>query len=1166
MRSAFLKKRFPWTSLRVWTLKVCLFLALACSYSAALDADRTIAQFAHTAWGPKDGAPRPVMSLAQTLDGSLWVGGPDGLYRFDGVVFEYYQPQSGGPFPHCGAKSLLALRNGDLWIGFSCGVISLLRNGNATNYTSRDGLPGGMFTLAQDREGTIWAGTHSGLVRLEGNGWKEVGKDWNFPGGLVRTVFLDRQGTLWVSTEDSLIFLPAGAKRFQPAGIRVGQMSQIAQAANGKLWMAETSRSVRPIPLSDKGQPPDETEVRVGSVRILFDNDGALWITSVGDGLRRSRTPELLRGRIGEFSTAVESFTAKNGLSDDVVRTILQDREGNIWVGTNKGLDRFRKTNLVSLVFPFKISNGNIWAAGDAGDLWVEDVTPMVHVHEGQTNPSYLPFLESAISAYRDPAGAIWWFCPFAIYRYDAGSYTRIPLPPLFPKPYTEVEIAMTEDGSGTLWLAAVRDGLFSWKKGRWQRLEAASEFAKLIPTTAFTDWMGRAWFGYADGTIIIVDQGKIQRVFPANDSPVGGIGAIKGRGQHLWVGGESGLAFFDGNRFRRIIPADAETFASVGGVEETPNGSLWLAESRGAIEIPATEVEQALGDPSHRVKYRIFDSFDGVPGISPKLIQSTDGKIWLSTSDGIAWVDPAKIFTNAIPPPVLIRSVIANGKQASSLTNLALPPRTTNLQISYTALSLSVPEKVRFRYRLVGVDKDWQDVGNRREAFYNGLGPGKYHFQVIACNNDGVWNEEGAHLDFAIAPVWYQTTWFHLLCVAAFLAFLWGLYQLRVEQLRGEERKLREAIETIPALAWIAGPDGVAEFVNRRLVEYTGLSASGKTEEVARIVIHPEDVDRCEQRKRASFASGEPFEEEVRFRRTDGEYRWFLNRAVPVRDKRGKVVKWYGAATDIQDRKRAEQLQADLAHTNRVSMLGELAASISHELKQPISAAVMDAQASLRWLNRDQPDLDQARRSTAAIVKVGGLAVDIIDRLRSLYKKTPPQREPVDVDEIIGEMVLLLRSEANEYAVSIRTELAADLPKITADRVQLQQVLMNLMLNGIEAMKETGGVLTVKTGQGECGQVLISVSDTGAGLPAGKVDEIFNAFFTTKSQGSGMGLAISQFDRGIAWRTDLGQQRWVWRDIPLHFASGSGNKPFRGYRVIDAGITPSLPPLLLAR
>src|SRR5438105_1173040 len=261
------------------TLEVCLFLALACSSSVAFDSDRTIAQFAHTAWGPKEGAPSPGTALARTSDGYLWLGGPDGLYRFDGVVFEHYQPQSGGSFPVRTVSSLLALPNGDLWIGFSPGVISLLRNGNATNYTTREGVPNGVISgFAQDREGTIWAATSSGLARLVGSRWKEVGKDWNFPGKSAVAIFLDRQGALWVSTEDTLVFLPPGARRFQPTSTRVGQVQQIAQAADGKLWMAETTRSVRPIPLSDKRQPSDETEVQVGSTGILFDNDGALWI------------------------------------------------------------------------------------------------------------------------------------------------------------------------------------------------------------------------------------------------------------------------------------------------------------------------------------------------------------------------------------------------------------------------------------------------------------------------------------------------------------------------------------------------------------------------------------------------------------------------------------------------------------------------------------------------------------------------------------------------------------------------------------------------------------------------------------------------------------------------------------------------------------------------
>lgn len=258
----------------------------------------------------------------------------------------------------------------------------------------------------QDREGTIWAATSGGLARLDGNQWKEVGRDWDFPGKSANTVFLDRQGTLWVSTEDTLVFLPSGSRRFQQTGIRVGLVFQIAQAETGKLWMPETTRFVRPIPLADKRQPPDETEIQVGSIAILFDNAGALWITTIGDGLRRAPAPELLRGRVKEFSTAVESFTAKDGLSDDVVRAILQDREGNIWVGTNNGLDRFRKTNLVEVVLPFKTLYAAI-AAGDAGDVRVESPTSAVRVHGGSADRDHrLP--SQASYAYRDHAGAIW--------------------------------------------------------------------------------------------------------------------------------------------------------------------------------------------------------------------------------------------------------------------------------------------------------------------------------------------------------------------------------------------------------------------------------------------------------------------------------------------------------------------------------------------------------------------------------------------------------------------------------------------------------------------------------------------------------------------------------------------------------------------------------------
>ncbi len=335
-------------------------------------------------------------------------------------------------------------------------------------------------------------------------------------------------------------------------------------------------------------------------------------------------------------------------------------------------------------------------------------------------------------------------------------------------------------------------------------------------------------------------------------------------------------------------------------------------------------------------------------------------------------------------------------------------------------------------------------------------------------------------------------------------------------ENLRWSERQLREVIETIPTFAWTALPDGSVDFVNRHWQEYTGLSTENTMGSGWQAAVHVLDLERHIEKWHASLATGSLFENEVRFRRAaDAEFRWFLNRAVPLRDEDGKIVKWYGISTDIEDRKRAEQereqLRAELAHVSRVSTLGELAASIAHELKQPITASILDAKTCGRWLKRDRPDMERALEAAGRMEQDGVRASRIIDRLRSLYQKAAPRRELVDLSEIVHEMLMLLHGEANRNSILMRTALAPDLPKIMADPVQLQQVFMNLMLNAIEAMRETGGELMTRAEVAQDGQFLISVSDTGVGLPEGKTTEIFDAFFTTKPQGSGMGLAISR-------------------------------------------------------
>lgn len=771
-----------------------LFALAACTASFPLDRARTIGEFTHTAWGGRDGAPQRIWAITQTRDGYLWLGASAGLFRFDGVTFERYEPQSGPPLPPF-ARALLALSNGDLWIGFN-GAISLLRNGRVETYTSPDGVPdGAVMGLVRDQDGIIWAGTTSGLARLEGNRWEEIGSKWNFSGKTVLALSVDRQGTLWVSAENApLVFLPRGTTTFQSTSVRVAQVGQIVEAPNGKLWMAETSRSVRPIPLGTKLPPSDTVEIRVGSQGILFSREGALWITTLGDGIRHIPIPEQFRGTPDRFSSAVESFTTKDGLTDNFALSVFQDHDGDIWVGTTSGLDRFRIGGLVPATFPDWHPNP-VLVPGVSGDIWAFLRGRIFHIGKSSTDEIKNPGHPTMLTAYREPGGVIWMISrETALVRFENGHISRFPLPKEFPKPILK-SVRVTEDGSGLLWMAIEQQGLFRRENGTWNHFDLPPELVKLAPTAASTDDRGRAWFGYNDGTIIYLDGGKIQTVSTRQDSPVKNVGVIQGRNKHVWVGGVLGLTLFDEDKFHMVVPADRSSFDHVSGIEELADGSLWLCEQHGLIHIEAPEVRRYLEKPSYRVHYQVFDSLDGLPttlhNSGQKLVQGTDGRIWVGGDHGIAWLSPAAIPAS-LPAPIFMRSIIVAGKRFAIQPDLTLPPRSQNLQVEYTAMNLSIPERVRYRYKLDGVDEDWQDAGVRREAFYTNLGPGTYKFHTSTRNEGGEWSME-AVLDFRIAPAWFQTIWFRAFCVCVFLFLLWMLYQLRLKQL---ERQFNMTLE----------------------------------------------------------------------------------------------------------------------------------------------------------------------------------------------------------------------------------------------------------------------------------------------------------------------------------------------------------------------------------
>jgi signal transduction histidine kinase/ligand-binding sensor domain-containing protein len=815
-------------SQRTWIYLAILFFCLPLY---GIDRDRSLDQLSHTGWAYIQGAPGQIHALAQTTDGYLWLGTATGLFRFDGIQFLPYRPQSGQAYRQRNVVSLYATPDGGLWVGYWYGGVSLIKKGTVTDYGKPEGLPSSpVLSFARDREGVIWATAgKDGLVRLEGSRWKKVGADLGLAGP-ANTVFVDRVGTVWVGTPTSVADLVTGGNRFQIAARGLLRVKNFAESPDGTLWMAETGYGVRPVPLPGKNNKGPGPAILVGSQAITFDHGGSLWITTLGNGIRRVPYPERVRQPKIKGPSAwqvrtpeVEAFDQRNGLTSDYINCVLQDREGNIWIGASGGLDRFRQSSIVSVpVHPISFRGElpipsvhsfatTALAADDQGGLWAAGVGPQVLLRL-QNDRIVTQLRDRYVDCiYRAPNGVIWFATPWSVYRIDGGhrdapgtthgaiayhydngvpveqrlTVRRLDLPTaggIAVNLQSRVK-ALTQDRSGRLWIS-MDSGTFRLEKSAWTSLESLGGPSGAA-TAEFTDFLGRIWFGFTH-TIAMLDGDRI-RIFSGNDGvQIGAVTSIQGNGTKIWIGGEFGLEMFDGNRFQSVIPSDGSAFSGISGIVAAPDGDLWFAENRGVIHI---REDQLRPSSTAKVQFESFGLLDGLtaelrgPVASSSAVRTTDGRIWFATTEGLAWINPMRIVRNTVPPPVLIESVIANGTKYDTTTSLSLPPRIANLQIAYTATSLTIPERVRFRYKLDGQDKEWQDVGTRREAFYTNLDPGSYQFRVIACNNDGVWNESGTVLNFVVLPAFHQTVWFRILCIIALALCLWLLYLLRLKQ-----------------------------------------------------------------------------------------------------------------------------------------------------------------------------------------------------------------------------------------------------------------------------------------------------------------------------------------------------------------------------------------------
>ncbi|MET0497594.1 MAG: two-component regulator propeller domain-containing protein [Steroidobacteraceae bacterium] len=780
----------------------------------ALPLDQTVSQLYHTQWTVRDGAPAGIENLTQTQDGYIWIAAAEGLFRFDGVKFERIDRVGDSPLPAKNIFAMWAPPEGGLWIGYRYGGASFIAGDRLVNYFMREGLPPHTINaFARDRSGVLWAGATTGMMRLEGGTWMRADQAWGMSPThtLVNDLRVDGDGTLWVLADNALFFLRHGSRRFDKLlSLRREDLSpSLVSSPDGGVWLGQAQLGLKRLQVPQvERSAPIRTRMRRfdwsdGLQASVMDRDWNLWLATT-EGVTRWPLSHPAHPETGQPSGGSRE---RVGLTGGYELRLLEDREGNIWIGTNGGLDKFRSSAFVKVAMP---ENRSALAAGDEGTVWVGTWSGDLHRFvDGIEREVVRGPMNSIQCLYRDTAGTLWVGDDNSLWRRQSQKWIEWRRPGVREAAGGIQAMASDDDA---MWVSIVRGGVYRVANNHWTLWGGRPELPTEPATTLVRDANGRLWFGYVDGRIAVLDRGRIARYAASDGLLTGTVQAIWGRGRNVWVGGQQGLSRFDGHRFRMVKATSRHSFASVNGIVETAAGDLWLNTSEGAVHIAAEDVRKVVLAPDYVVRFRLLNYLAGMPGAPnairplPSLAASTDGRLWFTSTNGIMWIDPRRLKSNTVVPNVYVKALTADGNRyvvgTGAAPILQLPPRSRDLQIAYTALSLAAPERVNFKYRLEGANMGWQDVGTRREAYFTALAPGSYRFQVVASNDAGVWNRAGATVAFVIPPTFLQSRWFVALCVALASGMLWLLFIFRMRQIesrlqwRHEERLLeRERI-----------------------------------------------------------------------------------------------------------------------------------------------------------------------------------------------------------------------------------------------------------------------------------------------------------------------------------------------------------------------------------
>jgi ligand-binding sensor domain-containing protein/signal transduction histidine kinase len=785
-----------------WGAMLAGIVLACCPRVCALNPVLNVKQYGHTSWNVRDGFTKgEINAIAQTPDGYLWLGTQLGLLRFDGVRNVQFQAPGNQQLPSNQIYSLLTSRDGTLWIGTANGLASW-KDAKLTSYAELESKY--VLRLVEDHEGAVWAGAvgvpAGRLCSVKISSVKCYGEDGSLGRG-VSDVFEDSKGNLWVGVENGLWRWKPGQPTFYPLPGESNGIRGLGEDVDGTLLVGRNGGLQRFIDGKMEARSNLRSLGQLNAKKLLRDRDGSLWIGTQD------------RGIVHLHQERTEVFGSSDGLSGESVNSIFEDREGNIWVATVNGLDRFRDFAIVSFNRNEGLSGsivGAVLASGD-GSVWLSTFNGLNRWHDGQvtiygkdlqatqptTGGNKADERFAAHSLFQDHLARLW------VSTFQGIGYLENDRVVFLSGVPGGAVLSMAEEKPGNLWILNETIGLIHLLHGTqveqisWATLGHQDHASTLISDPSREG----LWLGFFHGGIAYFSDGQVRASYAATD----GLG--EGHINHLridqdgtlWVATEGGLSRLKNGRIATLTSKNGLPCDQVYWAIEDDGDSFWLYTSCGLVRIARPELDawaaamEENGNAKPTIHVTVFDSSDGVRILptathySPQVSKSVDGKLWFAGLDGVRMVDPQHLAFNKIPPPISIEQIVVDRTIYETISNtkepLRLPKLVRDLQIDYTALSLVAPEKIRFRYKLEGYDRDWQEAGNRRQAFYTNLRPGNYTFRVIACNNNGVWNESGAAMSLIIPPAFYQTYWFLAACVLAAAALIWALYLRRVRQ-----------------------------------------------------------------------------------------------------------------------------------------------------------------------------------------------------------------------------------------------------------------------------------------------------------------------------------------------------------------------------------------------